>query len=140
MWWKVHICCSLYIADLYRGACFRHNSVLSPPPRPARGGRAKELARSIQISPVCSHPSPPASASQSRSYFVLLFCAASPGTQMQSADFQTAYAPPLLLPFERYCSGIRFILGRRYFFNLSWIGRIDYRLPKPGIGVEIQYK
>lgn len=56
---------------------------LSPPAY----SRGKEPARSIQISPVCSHPSPPASASQSRSYFVLLFCAASPGIQMHSTDF-----------------------------------------------------
>lgn len=68
-----------------------------PPPR-----RGKELERSIQISPVCSHPSSPASASQSRSYFVFLFCAASPGTQMQSADSKMAEAHSLVFEIQPY--------------------------------------
>uniref|UniRef100_A0A2H1V2R4 SFRICE_018588 n=1 Tax=Spodoptera frugiperda TaxID=7108 RepID=A0A2H1V2R4_SPOFR len=75
-----------------------------PPSRapPAPRGRGKELERSIQISPICSHPSSPASASQSRSYFVFLFCAASPGTQMQSADSKTANAYTFAFEIQLY--------------------------------------
>lgn len=83
-------------------------------PRPAPhplDGRGKEPARSIQISPVCSHPSPPASASQSRSYFVLLFCAASPGTQMQSADFVRSYTPLISYNIQPYCDTLRINLN-----------------------------
>lgn len=92
--------CTLAICTAERGSdttAVPASSALHAPPR-----RGKELERSIQISPVCSHPSSPASASQSRSYFVFVFCAASPGTQMQFADSKTVEAHGLIFEIESY--------------------------------------
>lgn len=125
--------CTLPICTVERVS----DKTADPPPSPRRG---KEPARSIQIFPVCSHPSAPASASQSRSYFVLLFCAASPGTQMQSADFGTPYSlsPPRKNTPQYLVTRLKFM--RRVCVHLSSMEHRIYCLPKLGIGVEIQYK
>lgn len=84
MWWNVHILCSLYIVDLYCRAYFRHNRVRPPlltagftSPKPRE--RVDKVYSNI---PCLFTPLPTRQrASQSRSYFVSLFCAASPGPE-----------------------------------------------------------
>lgn len=105
--------CTLAICTTERGS--DTTALPASPAGLATPLRGKELERSIQISPVCSHPSSPASASQSRSYFVFLFRAASPGTQMQSADSKMAETHSLPFQIQPY------FVTHKASFQPDWI-------------------